>query len=91
METETDKERLKVFRAAKDLVESLIDEARIVPEEGKRKVREVIRDNVRVGFEKFRAWAKENLEIVSAIVISIAGIITTVVVAGKKAVAATDK
>jgi hypothetical protein len=43
LETETDDERLKVFRAAKDLVESLIDEARIemklVPESegGKRK------------------------------------------------------
>ncbi|CAB4032087.1 Hypothetical predicted protein [Paramuricea clavata] len=90
LETETDEERLKVFRGAKDLVESLIDEARIVPEseEGKRKFREIIRDNVRVGFEKFRAWANENLEIVSSIVISIAGIITTVVVAGKGAVAA---
>jgi hypothetical protein len=37
-------------------------------------------------FERFRVWAKENMGALAAIAISIAGIITTVVVAGKKAI-----
>ncbi len=37
-------------------------------------------------FERFKRWAKENLVGVSAIAISIAGIITTAVVAGRNAV-----
>jgi hypothetical protein len=49
-------------------------------------VREIIRDNVCVPFEKFRSLAKENLGALAAVAISIAGIITTVVVAGKKTV-----
>ncbi len=37
-------------------------------------------------FERFKRWAKENLVGVSAIAISVAGIITTVVIAGRNAV-----
>ncbi len=37
-------------------------------------------------FERFKRWAKENLVGVSAVAISIAGIITTAVVAGRNAV-----
>ncbi len=37
-------------------------------------------------FERFRKWAKENITGVSAIAISIAGIITTIVKAGQNAV-----
>ncbi len=37
-------------------------------------------------FERFKRWAKENLVGVSAIAISVAGIITTVVIAGRSAV-----
>ncbi len=36
-------------------------------------------------FERFKKWAKENITGVSAIAISIAGIITTVVIAGRNA------
>ena len=37
-------------------------------------------------FERFRKWAKENIAGVSAVAISIAGIITTIVIAGRSAV-----
>ncbi len=37
-------------------------------------------------FERFKRWAKENLISVSAVAISVAGIITTAVVAGRNAV-----
>ncbi len=37
-------------------------------------------------FERFKKWAKENITGVSAVPISIAGIITTVVIAGRSAV-----
>ena len=37
-------------------------------------------------FERFKRWAKENLVGVSAVAISVAGIITTAVVAGRHAV-----
>lgn len=93
-EANQDEDRLKVLRSARDLVEFMMDEARVemnlVPESerGERKTREIINDNVRTKFERFQTWAKENLGIVSAIAISIAGIITTVVVAGKGAVVA---
>ncbi len=37
-------------------------------------------------FERFKKWAKENIAGVSAVAISIAGIITTIVIAGRSAV-----
>ena len=37
-------------------------------------------------FERFKKWAKENIAGVSAVAISIAGIITTIVIAGRNAV-----
>jgi hypothetical protein len=90
-------ERREIFQNAKDLAESLIDEARVemnlVPEteEGKQKVREIIKDNVRMGFE-IPIVGKKNWELLALSPYQyIAGIITTVVVAGKGAVAATGK
>ncbi|CAB4026900.1 Hypothetical predicted protein [Paramuricea clavata] len=53
-------------------------------EEGKHRYREIVRENIRTKFERFCKWAKKNLGVLTAIAISIAGIITTVVVAGKK-------
>ena len=45
-----------------------------------------------MGFERFRSWAKKNWELLALSPYQyIAGIITTVVVAGKGAVAATGK
>ena len=37
-------------------------------------------------FERFKKWAKEHIAGVSAVAISIAGIITTIVIAGRSAV-----
>ena len=39
-------------------------------------------------FKKFQKWAKENLTSLSAIAISAAGIVTTVVIAGRKTIKA---
>jgi hypothetical protein len=75
-----------------DVAEQAIDDARLEmgqvrrSEEGKHRYREIVRDNIRTKFERFRVWAKENMGPLAAIAISIAGIITTVVVAGKKTI-----
>jgi hypothetical protein len=72
-----------------DVDEQAIDDARLEmglqpeSEDGKHRFREIVRENIRTKFEKFRKWAKENLGEIAAIAISIAGIIATVVVAGK--------
>ena len=47
---------------------------------------EEVRTNDLIRFERFKKWAKENLVGVSAVAISVAGIITTAVVAGRNAV-----
>ena len=49
-------------------------------------IREEARTNDLTRFERFKKWAKENLVGVSAVAISVAGIITTAVVAGRNAV-----
>ena len=49
-------------------------------------VREKARINDLTRFEKFKRWAKENITGVSAVAISIAGIITTVVIGMRGAV-----
>lgn len=83
LETETDEERRrKKIHKASDVTALSIDAAEAemgrMPksEEGNQKVREISKNNVRVGFEKFRAWAKENFGVLSVVAISIAGIIT---------------
>ncbi|CAB4018045.1 Hypothetical predicted protein, partial [Paramuricea clavata] len=89
---ETDDDRRQITQRAVDVAEQGIDDARLemgqVPrsEEGKHTYKEIVRENNRTEFERFRAWAKGNMGTVAAITISIAGIITTVVVAGKKAI-----
>ncbi|CAB4008997.1 integrase core domain-containing [Paramuricea clavata] len=89
-ETESDDERKDIFREALEIVDQNINDARLEmrerpeSEEGVHRVREKVREDVRTRFEKFKIWARENLGILSAIAISIAEIITTVVVAGKK-------
>ena len=50
-----------------------------------------VRENDLSRLERFKQWARENLIGFSAIAISIAGIITTVVIAGRKAVKDTAK
>ncbi|CAB3989590.1 integrase core domain-containing [Paramuricea clavata] len=87
-DTESDPERKDIFREALEIIDQNIDDARLEmrerpeSEEGVHRVREKVREDVRTRFEKFKIWARENLGVLSAIAISIAGIITTV--AGKK-------
>ena len=55
-------------------------------EEALSMIQEEARTNDLTTFERFRKWAKENITGVSAVAISIAGIITTIVIAGRGAV-----
>ena len=55
-------------------------------EEAQALVREEVRANDLTRFEKFKKWAKQNIAGVSAVTISIAGIITTIIIAGRSAV-----
>ena len=56
---------------------------------------EIINDEIQTNdlsrLEKFKEWAKKNLIGISAIAITIAGIATTVIIAGRKAVKATAR
>ena len=54
-------------------------------------INDEVRENDLSKLERFKQWARENLIGFSAIAISIAGIITTVVIAGRKAVKDTAK
>ena len=54
-------------------------------------INDEVRENDLSKLERFKQWARENLIGFSAIAISIAGIITTVVIAGRKAVKETAK
>ena len=54
-------------------------------------INDEIQENDLSKLERFKRWARENLIGFSAIAISIAGIITTVVIAGRKAVKNTAK
>ena len=54
-------------------------------------INDEVRENDLSRLERFKQWARENLIGFSAIAISIAGIITTVVIAGRKAVKDTAK
>ena len=49
-------------------------------------IQEEARTNDLTRFERFKRWAKENIAGVSAVAISVAGIITTVVISGRNAV-----
>ena len=49
-------------------------------------IQEEVERNDLTRFERFKKWAKENLVGVSAVAISVAGIITTVVMSGRNAV-----
>jgi predicted nucleic acid-binding Zn-ribbon protein len=93
IEGETDSDRRQIMQEVRDVAERAIDNAELemgqIPrsEEGKHRYREMVKENIiRTKFERFRKWAKENMGVLTAIAISIAGIITTVVVAGKKTI-----
>ena len=97
IELTTDPERRQIMQEGRDVAKRGIDSARLEmglqpeSEEGKHRFREKIREDIRTKFERFRKWEKENLGAIAAITISIAGIITTVVVAGKKAIVEASK
>ena len=55
-------------------------------EEAQERIQEIAEGNDLTRFERFKKWAKENLVGVSAVAISVAGIITTVVISGRNAV-----
>ena len=55
-------------------------------EEALSMIQEEAQRNDFTRFERFKKWAKENIAGVSAVAISIAGIITTIVIAGRNAV-----
>ncbi len=55
-------------------------------EEALSMIQEEAKTNDLTRFERFKKWAKENIAGVSAVAISIAGIITTIVIAGRNAV-----
>jgi hypothetical protein len=82
IELETDPERQQIMQEGRNVAEQGIDDARLEmgqqpeSEEGKHRFREIVKENIRTKFEKFRKWAKENLGVLTAIAISIAGIIT---------------
>ena len=56
------------------------------PEEVLSIIQEEAKTNDLTIFEKFKKWAKDNIAGVSAVAISIAGIITMIVIAGRNAV-----
>ena len=82
----------KLYETAVKICEDKISQMEIKanrnPEslEAQDMVREKARINDLTRFEKFKRWAKENITGVSAVAISIAGIITTVVIGMRGAV-----
>ncbi len=81
-----------LYQAAKDL--SVMKEInmkmkaneRPESELGQNMIQEEADANDLTRFERFKRWAKENLVGFSAVAISVAGIITTVVISGRNAV-----
>ncbi len=71
--------------AKKSLMEARANQ-RPESEEAQERIQEIAEGNDLTRFERFKKWAKENLVGVSAIAISVAGIITTVVISGRNAV-----
>jgi hypothetical protein len=68
LEKETDDDRRQITQRAVDVAKQVIDDARLemgqVPrsEEGKHRYREIVRDNIRTKFERFRAFRHPNLQ-----------------------------
>ena len=71
--------------------ERLKNNEKPIHEETLNIINDEVRENDLSRLERFKQWARENLIGFSAIAISIAGIITTVVIAGRKAVKETAK
>ncbi len=91
-EKEQDPTKKLLYKTAKELciVKKSYMEVRANQRPESKEVQEMIREgaltNNLTRFERFKRWAKENLVGVSAVAISVAGVITTAVVAGRNAV-----
>ncbi len=91
-EKEQDPTKKHLYKASKELCiakKSYMEvraNQRPESEEALSMIREEVERNDLTRFERFKRWSKENLVGVSAIAISVAGIITTAVVAGRNAV-----
>ena len=93
-ENEGKTERAKLLKSAADTAQLKADYIRLknnIPvesEEVQSILDEETETNPLTRFEKFKKFAKENLLGLSAVSVSVAGIITTIVIAGKSAVKA---
>ncbi len=91
-EKEQDPTKKQLYKTAKELCitkKSLMElkaNQRPESEEVLSMIQEEAERNDLTRFERFKKWAKENLVGVSAVAISVAGIITTVVISGRNAV-----
>ena len=91
-EKEQDLTKKLLYKTAKELciAKKSYMEVRVNQRPESEEVQEMIQEEARTNdltrFERFKKWAKENLVGVSAVAISVAGIITTVVIAGRNAV-----
>ncbi len=90
-EKEQDPTKKLLYKTAKELCiakksyKEVRGNQRPESEEALSMIREEARTNDITRFERFKKWVKENLVGVSAVTISVAGIITTVVIAGRNA------
>ena len=91
-EKEQDPTKKQLYKTAKELCiakKSYMEvraNQRPESEEALSMIQEEARTNDLTRFERFKRWAKENITGVSAVAISVAGIITTVVISGRNAV-----
>ena len=90
-EKEQDPTKKLMYKTAKELCitkKSLMEanaNQRPESEEAQERIQEIADTNDLTRFERFKKWAKENLVGVSAVAISVAGIVTTVVLTGRNA------
>ena len=91
-EKEQDPTKKQLYKTAKELCiakKSYMEvraNQRPESEEALSMIEEETERNDLTRFERFKKWAKENLVGVSAVAISVAGIVTTVVISGRNAV-----
>ena len=91
-EKEQDPTKKLLYKTAKELCDAkksymeVRTNQRPESEDALSMIQEEVERNDLTRFERFKKWAKENLVGVSAVAISVAGIITTVVISGRNAV-----
>ena len=84
--------RTQVLRNVVDTIQIKVDYIRLknnqqpASEEVQSMLEDEINTNDLTRFERFKKWARENLLALSTVAITAAGVITTIVVAGRKAI-----